>query len=59
MSHNYYGYYCNVDIKNPAESMRLVSAQFGKAGGVQLRHFITSFYPGELMDIMFANIIAH
>ena len=58
MPHNYRGYY-GVDIKNPAESMEIVSAQFGKTDGVQLRHFIISFEPGELMDIMNANIIAH
>lgn len=58
MPHNYLGYY-GVDIKNPEKSIELVSAQFGKADGVQLRYFIISFESGELMDIIFANIISH
>lgn len=53
--------YCEaygVDMNAPAESMKTVSAQFGKSQGVQLRHFIISFYPDELNDPAIANEIA-
>ena len=54
---NYYGAY-GVNINAPAESMNIVSAHFGKSQGVQLRHFIISFYPDELSDPAIANEIA-
>jgi len=54
---NYCGAY-GVDMNAPAESMKTVSAQFGKSQGVQLRHFIISFYPNELNTPAIANEIA-
>ena len=54
---SYYGSY-GVNINAPAESMNIVSAHFGKSQGVQLRHFIISFYPDELNDPAIANEIA-
>ena len=53
----YVGAY-GVNINCPAESMKLISEQFGKTNGVQLRHFIISFYPNELTDPAIANEIA-
>lgn len=53
--------YCGaygVDTNNPAQSMEMKSAQFGKSHGVQLRHFIVSFYPDEVNSPMTANEIA-
>lgn len=47
-----------VDPCCPVESMEIVSEQFGKEKGVQLRHFIISFFPDELKSIETANQIA-
>ena len=47
-----------VDPFDPAESMDQVAAHFNKSTGVQLRHFIISFYPHELDDPEVANEIA-
>ena len=38
--------------------MEMVSAQFGKTSGVQLRHFIVSFDQTEVNDPMIVNEIA-
>lgn len=53
----YVGAY-GVNMECPAESMKHISEQFGKINGVQLRHFIISFYPNELIDSVIANEIA-
>lgn len=55
--HGYFGG-VGVDPLCPAESMGLVSEQFGKQDGVQLRHFIVSFTPYELTDPAVVNEIA-
>lgn len=47
-----------VDPLCPAESMMLISEQFGKQDGVQLRHFVISFAPDETNDPAFVNKIA-
>lgn len=39
-----------VVAENIAHSMDVVSAQFGKTKGIQLRHFILSFHPKETQD---------
>ena len=39
-----------VNPESPAESMMIVSEQFGKANGVQLRHYVLSFAPCELTN---------
>ena len=50
--------YVAVDPQDPAASMNAVSERFGKADGVQLRHFIVSFQPGELTDPAVVDEIA-
>ena len=55
--HGYFGG-VGVDPLCPAESMELVSEQFRKQDGVQLRHFIVSFTPYELADPAVVNEIA-
>lgn len=55
--HGYFGG-IGVDPICPAESMELVSEQFGKQDGVQLRHFIVSFSPRELSEPAIVNEIA-
>ena len=55
--HGYTGGY-GVDPYFPAESMKIVSEQFGKQQGVQLRHFVVSFAPDELNDPDIVNVIA-
>ena len=57
MIHGYCGGVC-VDPICPAESMSLISEQYGKQDGVQLRHFIVSFMPYELSDPAIVNEIA-
>lgn len=57
MIHNYCGG-VEVDPQNIEESMKQISAHFNKENGVQLRHFIISFYPTELNDPAIANEIA-
>ncbi len=47
-----------VDMLCPAESMALVSEQFEKKDGVQLRHFVVSFAPWETRDPEVVNKIA-
>lgn len=42
----------------PSESMEIISEQFGKAQGVQVRHYIVSFAPDELRDPEIACKIA-
>lgn len=54
---NYCGAF-GVDINNLAESMEAISSHYGKSGGVQLRHFIISFYPEEVNDAKTVNDIA-
>lgn len=54
---HYFGAY-GVNINSPAEDMNAVSSQFGKCHGVQLRHFIVSFYPYELNNPTIADEIA-
>ena len=39
------------DIYNPVGSMELVALHFGQKHGVQVRHFILSFEPDELMTL--------
>lgn len=56
MIHRYFGS-IGVDQVHIAESMQRVSERFSKAKGVQLRHFILSFYPEELHDPRTANEI--
>lgn len=41
----------------PAQSMMLISEQFKKSHGVQLRHFVLAFSPYELTDPAIANEI--
>ena len=41
-------YYSHVSPNHPVEDMDQTAAQFGKADGVQARHFIFSFHPFEL-----------
>ena len=57
MSHNYCGGVA-VEFPNIAESMQRVSERFGKTSGVQIRHFILSFYPNELSDATVADEIS-
>ncbi len=57
MPHNFCGG-LGVDPICPSESMELVSEQFGKEKGVQLRHFIIAFAPKELPSMSAANQIA-
>lgn len=52
----YYGGY-GVSSQCPAESMMIVSEQFGKSKGVQLRHYVLSFAPCELTNPIVANEI--
>lgn len=52
----YYGGY-GVSSQCPAESMMMVSEQFGKRNGVQLRHYALSFAPYELNNPIIANEI--
>lgn len=47
-----------IDPCCPAESMKIVSEQFGKQQGVQLRHYVVSFAPYELVDPAIVNAIA-
>lgn len=47
-----------IDPCCPAESMKIVSEQFGKQQGVQLRHYVVSFTPYELDDPAIVNAIA-
>lgn len=47
-----------VDMNDPARSMDEVAMMFGKTQGVQLRHFILSFYPKEMNDPVCAECIA-
>lgn len=42
----------------PAESMKIISEKFGKSDGIQLRHLVVSFLPGELDDVTVVNQIA-
>lgn len=53
----YYGG-IGVEAECPAESMELISERFGKANGVQLRHYIISFSPEELRSPEVADQIA-
>lgn len=46
-----------VNPECPAESMMIVSEQFGKSNGVQLRHYVLSFAPCELTNPTIANEI--
>lgn len=46
-----------VNPECPAESMMIVSEQFGKSNGVQLRHYVLSFAPCELTNPKAANEI--
>lgn len=55
--HGFYGGVM-VDTLAPDESMQAVSEQFGKANGVQVRHFIVSFGADEVRDPAVANEIA-
>lgn len=55
--HGYSGGY-GIDPCCPAESMKIVSEQFGKQQGVQLRHYVVSFTPYELDDPAIVNAIA-
>lgn len=55
--HGYFGGCC-VDPNYPAESMEIISEQFGKSAGVQLRHLILSFAPDEANDPAIVNMIA-
>lgn len=52
----YYGGY-GVSSQCPAESMMIVSEQFGKSKGVQLRHYVLSFALCELTNPIVANEI--
>lgn len=47
-----------VNMTRPDESMMEVSRFFGKPNGVQLRHFVVSFEPGELSNLKTAGNIA-
>lgn len=49
---------CMAEQDAPADSMKEVSARFGKESGVQLRHLIVSFAPYENCDIYKADAIA-
>ena len=46
-----------VNPEGPAESMMIVSEQFGKTNGVKLRHYVLSFAPCELTNPTTANEI--
>ncbi len=54
---NYCGTF-GVNINNPAESMEMISSYYDKTSGVQLRHFVISFYPEEVDDAKTVNDIA-
>lgn len=51
-------YYSHVSPNHPVEDMDQTAAQFGKAEGVQARHFIFSFHPLELDSHTIAAQIA-
>ena len=55
---NRYIGWINIDMRNPAESMNLVSKHYNKTSGVQLRHFILAFRPDETDDTELVNVIA-
>ncbi len=47
-----------VDANDIAGSMAAISERYGKSNGVQLRHFIISFSPGEVRSMDTVNEIA-
>ena len=47
-----------VDADDIAGSMAAISERYGKSSGVQLRHFIISFSPGEVKNMDTVNEIA-
>ena len=47
-----------VDVNDIAGSMAAISERYGKSSGVQLRHFIISFSPGEVRNMDTVNEIA-